>query len=61
MAPHQFLLNERIACAERMLRDPAVEIKTIGYKVGFKSPSYFSRLFRRKTGITPTRARVVRH
>jgi AraC-like DNA-binding protein len=60
VAPHQFLLNERIACARRLLKDPAVEIKTIGYKVGFNSPSYFSRLFHRKTGITPSAARAAR-
>lgn len=60
LAPHQFLLNERVACAKRLLKDPSVEIKTIGYKVGFNSPSYFSRLFRRKTGATPSAARVAR-
>jgi len=60
MAPHQFLLNERVACAKRLLKDPTVEIKTIGYKVGFSSPSYFSRLFRRKTGTTPSAARATR-
>jgi AraC-like DNA-binding protein len=60
LAPHQFLLNERIACAKRLLRDPAIEIKTIGYKAGFQSPSYFSRLFRRKTGLTPSAARASR-
>jgi AraC-like DNA-binding protein len=60
VAPHQFLLNERIACARRLLKDPSVEIKTIGYKVGFHSPSYFSRLFRRKTGATPSAARAAR-
>jgi AraC-like DNA-binding protein len=61
IAPHQFLLGERIACAKRLLKDPAVEIKTIGYKVGFGSPSYFSRFFRRKTGITPSAARAARN
>jgi AraC-like DNA-binding protein len=60
LAPHQFLLNERVACARRLLKDPAVEIKTIGYKMGFNSPSYFSRLFRRKTGTTPSAARLAR-
>jgi AraC-like DNA-binding protein len=59
MAPHQFLINERLACARRLLEDPAIEIKTIGYKVGFHSPSYFSRLFRRKTGLTPSAARAL--
>lgn len=60
IAPHQFLLNERIACARRLLRNPAIEIKTVGYKTGFRSPAYFCRIFRRKTGITPTAERSKR-
>lgn len=54
IAPHQFVLNERIACAKRLLRNPAIEIKTVGYKTGFQSSAYFCRVFRRKTGITPS-------
>jgi len=60
IAPHQYLLNERIACAKRVLRNPAIEIKTVGYKTGFRSSSYFCKLFRRKTGITPSAERAKR-
>jgi AraC-like DNA-binding protein len=59
-APHQYLLNERIACAKRLLKNPAIEIKTVGYKTGFRSSSYFCRIFRRKTGITPSAERAKR-
>ena len=58
--PHQFLLNERIACAKRLLKNPAIEIKTVGYKTGFRSSAYFCRIFRRKTGITPAAERAKR-
>jgi AraC-like DNA-binding protein/mannose-6-phosphate isomerase-like protein (cupin superfamily) len=61
IAPHQFLLKERIACAKRLLKNPAVEIKTVGYKAGFRSSSYFSRVFRRKTGVTPSAQRAHRN
>jgi AraC-like DNA-binding protein len=60
IAPHQFVLNERIACAKRLLRNPAVEIKTVGYKTGFRSAAYFSRIFRRKTGTTASAERARR-
>ena len=60
IAPHQFLLNERIACAQRLLKNPGIEIKTVGYKTGFSSSSYFCKLFRRKTGITPSAERAKR-
>src|SRR6185437_15413790 len=58
-APHQFLLNERIACAKRLLKDPTIEVKTVSHRAGFHSPGYFSKLFRRKTGLTPSAARAV--
>jgi AraC-like DNA-binding protein/mannose-6-phosphate isomerase-like protein (cupin superfamily) len=61
IAPHQFLLNERIACAKRLLKNPVIEIKTVGYKAGFRSASYFCKIFRRKTGITPSAERSRRY
>jgi AraC-like DNA-binding protein len=60
IAPHQFLINERIACAKRLLKNPGNNLKTIGYKAGFRSPSYFSKAFRRKTGNSPTMERTKR-
>ena len=60
IAPHQFLLNERIACAKRLLKNPAIEIKTVGYKTGFRSSSYFCKVFRLKTGITASAERAKR-
>lgn len=54
IAPHQFLINERIACAKRLLRIPGTNLKTVGYKAGFHSPSYFSKAYRRKTGNSPS-------
>jgi AraC-like DNA-binding protein len=60
-APHQFLINERIACAKRLLKNPGSSLKTVGYAAGFRSPSYFSRAFRRKTGNSPTSERTKRH
>jgi AraC-like DNA-binding protein len=60
IAPHQFVLNERIACAKRLLKNPAIEIKTVGYKTGFRSSSYFCKCFRRKTGISPSAERAKR-
>jgi AraC-like DNA-binding protein len=54
IAPQQFLINERLECAKRLLRSADMDIKTIAYKAGFQSPSYFSRAFRLKTGFTPS-------
>jgi AraC-like DNA-binding protein len=39
--------------AERLLRDAALPIASIGYRVGFASPASFTKAFRRWTGRTP--------
>lgn len=57
LAPHQFLINERIECARRLLANTEMSIKEIAYKSGFPSPPYFSRIFQQKTGVTPSRER----
>ena len=58
VAPHQYLINERIACAKRLMKNPGSSLKTIGYTAGFRSASYFSKAFRRKTGNSPSSQRT---
>ena len=56
----QFVLQERLARARRMLRDPCfahLGVSTIAYEVGFADLSYFNRTFRRRYGMTPREAR----
>lgn len=49
-----FLLRYRIRQACRMLRNPDAAIMDAGYAVGFSDPSYFTRVFKRCTGQSPT-------
>jgi AraC-like DNA-binding protein len=37
-----------------MLSDPNLSVKEIAYTLKFESSFYFSKLFKEKTGITPT-------
>lgn len=46
-----FLMEYRIARAKELLSAPYVSISQIAYRVGFKDVSYFSRVFKRLTGI----------
>ena len=50
-------LHERIEKAKELLRDLNRPTKQIAYQTGFESVFYFSRLFKEKTGLTPTQYR----
>lgn len=47
---NSFLIDE----AKNMLLQPNVSISETAYKLGFEYPQYFSRLFKKKVGISPT-------
>lgn len=48
-----FIINERIKEAERLLSGTDMSIRDIAIACGFQSISYFSKQFRRATGMTP--------
>jgi two-component system, response regulator YesN len=53
--PTQELIRLRIAKAKRLLAGhPDLEIKQVAAAVGYDDPLYFSRLFKRETGSSPT-------
>jgi len=43
--------------AKRLLGDPNLNVAQVGVKLGFSSPSYFCRMFRGKTGLSPSEFR----
>lgn len=47
----------RVEEAKKMLSDPAVSIKEACFAVGYNDPNYFSRVFKKVTGQTPTEFR----
>ena len=52
--PHRFVVEQRIARASALLREPQLSIEEVGRLVGFRTPSHFTAAFRRTTGITPS-------
>jgi AraC-like DNA-binding protein len=46
------------AAADELVRFPSVPIKDVGYSVGFKSASDFTRAFRRAYEMTPQEMRL---
>ncbi|HXG92219.1 MAG TPA: AraC family transcriptional regulator [Blastocatellia bacterium] len=59
LTPHQFLIRSRIERAKALLVDTQLPIVEIGLRVGFKSQSHFTTIFRRFTGLTPKSYRDV--
>lgn len=53
LSPHKYQLELKIEKAKFLLRNTSESIKEISNNLGFESPYYFSRLFKKKTGVNP--------
>jgi AraC family transcriptional regulator len=53
LPPHRFVVRQRIARASAFLATPEISIAQISRLVGFRTPSHFTTVFRRVTGLTP--------
>ena len=54
LSPIDFINNERIKLATRLLADPKMKIKEVYMRCGFDNRSYFNRVFKRKQNLSPT-------
>ena len=52
-----YVSDLKVAAAKDLLRDPLRSANEIASLVGFESASYFTRSFKKKTGLTPTEYR----
>lgn len=53
----EYLTKLRIRKAKPMLLEPGSSVKQVCLSVGYSDPSYFSRIFKRYEGVTPTEFR----
>lgn len=53
-SPVQFLISYRLREGVKLLESSELQIAEISYKVGFESPSHFSRSFRSFYGVSPS-------
>ncbi len=53
MAPKQYFLMLKIDRAKELLARPGRSVKETAYELGFEDPYYFSRIFKKKVGVSP--------
>ena len=56
-SPLEYLTRLRLNHASQLMAETALSIAEIARAVGYEDPLYFSRLFRRKMGVSPTEFR----
>lgn len=61
ITPVQYLNHYRILQAKQALQTGSLDLKTIAKEAGFSEVSYFSRVFKKKEGMTPGQFRRVSH
>ena len=57
ISPMQYIISLRISAAKGYLENSAKNIAEISHEVGYENALYFSRLFRKYTGMTPSEYR----
>ncbi len=54
VTPYRYLLSRRLETACLLLRGTALPVREIAFRLCFSDEHYFSTLFHRKTGVTPS-------
>ena len=55
--PNNVIKRRIVLEAKRLLAHTALNVKEIGYDLGYEDPAYFIRLFTKQTGVSPVEFR----
>ena len=58
ISPHRFVLRQKLERAKKLLRDPKTSVIAISAVLGFADQSYFTKVFHKAVGVTPTEFRA---
>jgi len=53
-SPTNYIIEKRIEKSKELLGHTEMAISQVAYEIGFQDPLYFTRLFKKKTGKTPS-------
>jgi AraC-like DNA-binding protein len=53
MAPHQWLIEQRVALSKEKLRDDGLSLSDVAAECGFSDQSHLTRAFRQTVGVSP--------
>ena len=53
MGFNEFVMNERIKLAKKLLQTPGLSVQQVGEMCGYHNPKYFSTSFKKVTGMSP--------
>lgn len=57
MSPRQYIINIRMTTAKELLTNSLFQISEVAQLTGYDNPLYFSRLFKKTWGVSPTEYR----
>jgi AraC-like DNA-binding protein len=57
MTPYQHYIHIKIRKAAGLLENKDASVQSVARQLGFDDPYYFSRLFKKKTGVSPSKWR----
>jgi len=58
LSPQQYIEQQRIAYAKKLLSMNRLTVKEVAAQTGFNNPLYFSRRFQKAMGLSPTQYRA---
>ena len=57
-SPNNYIISKKIEKAKELLHISEMGIGEIAYEIGFNDPLYFTRIFKKKVGVTPSTFRL---
>jgi AraC family transcriptional regulator len=57
-SPHKYVVSRRIAHAKRLLHEDHLDMLDVALASGFANQSHFTKVFHRRTGMTPREFRA---